>query len=125
MEFKALKAKHDVFQGLESFPASPHIREVSFHSDELVSNCPITGQPDFNSLDITYTPDGFCVESKSLKLYLGTFRDQGFFGETLASEIAHRFMTAIKPKFLTVILHQHIRGGLQMDVKVFLKKEIQ
>lgn len=121
MEFKALKAKErEKFQGLEKFPAPSDIREVSFHSDELVSNCPITGQPDFNSIDITYTPDKFCVESKSLKLYLMTFHDQGLFGESLASEIAHRFMNAIKPKFVTVVLHQHIRGGLQMDVKAFL-----
>lgn len=121
MEFRALKAKErEKFQGLEKFPTPPDIHEVSFHSDELVSNCPITGQPDFNSIDITYTPDQFCVESKSLKLYLMTFHDQGLFGESLASEIAHRFMNAIKPKFVTVVLHQHIRGGLQMDAKVFL-----
>lgn len=116
MDFKALKKKEEFFTGLERFDSPQFCNEVSFHSDELTSKCPITGQPDFNSINIKYKPKKFCVESKSLKLYLMTFRDQGLFGESLAEKIALDFSKAIEPEYVEVTLYQHIRGGLQMTV---------
>ena len=89
------------------------VREVSFHTDELVSVCPITGQPDLSSLTITYTPvDGRIVESKSLKLYLWGFRDRGIFCEQIASEVAERVATDAGAASVTVVVRQSVRGGI-------------
>ena len=99
---------------LDTFPAPPHVSRVSFTSDELTSYCPITGQPDFNTVSIEYCPDQLCVESKSLKLYLWTFRDEAIFGEALASTIAQDLTQALQPRYCKVTLQQSIRGGLKL-----------
>lgn len=101
---------------LETFPCPKGVLEVSFTSEELTSHCPVTGQPDFNTVEIEYAPDGLCVESKSLKNYLWSFRDEALFGEQLAATIAQDLDTALKARWVRVILEQHIRGGLQMTV---------
>ena len=72
------------------------------------------GQPDFNEVVIAYEPDRLCVESKSLKLYLWTFRDEPIFGEGLASVIARDLFDALEPHHIKVTLIQNVRGGLQM-----------
>lgn len=84
-------------------------------SDELTSFCPVTNQPDFNTVEISYRPNQRCVESKSLKLYLWTFRDAPIFGEALASTIAEDLFSALEPQWCKVVLQQNIRGGLQMS----------
>ncbi|MCB8954650.1 MAG: NADPH-dependent 7-cyano-7-deazaguanine reductase QueF [Ardenticatenales bacterium] len=99
---------------LDTFPKPPHVTIVRFHSDELTSFCPVTGQPDFNTVEIEYHPDQLCVESKSLKLYLWSFRDERIFGEGLASAIADDIFNALQPTFCRVTLQQNVRGGLQM-----------
>ncbi|MBX3056005.1 MAG: preQ(1) synthase [Anaerolineae bacterium] len=99
---------------LDRFPAPAHVTLVRFTSDELTSFCPVTAQPDFNTVEIEYAPDQWCVESKSLKLYLWTFRDEPIFGETLAATIAQDLFDQLQPHFCRVTLHQNIRGGLQM-----------
>ena len=99
---------------LDTFPAPPHVSRVSFTSDELTSYCPITGQPDFNTVIVEYQPNKLCVESKSLKLYLWTFREEAIFGEALASTIAQDLNQALQPKYCKVTLQQNIRGGLQL-----------
>ncbi|NBU16336.1 MAG: 7-cyano-7-deazaguanine reductase, partial [Actinobacteria bacterium] len=73
---------------VEVFPAPANVTEVAFETDELMSMCPVTNQPDISSLTIEYAPDAHCVESKSLKLYLWGFRDRSVFAEALAAEIA-------------------------------------
>lgn len=89
------------------------LREVSFHTDELVSMCPITGQPDLSSLTITYVPvDGRIIESKSLKLYLWGFRERGIFCEQIASEVAGRVATDTGADRVTVVVRQAVRGGI-------------
>ncbi len=108
---------------LETFPAPPHVKRVVFTTDEVTSFCPVTGQPDFNTVTIEYAPDQLCVESKSLKLYLWTFRDEPIFGEGLASTIAQDIFDALQPFTCKVTLAQNIRGGLQMTAVAQIARE--
>lgn len=98
---------------LDTFPA-PDVSLVSFSSAELTSHCPVTHQPDFYHITIEYVPAQLCVESKSLKLYLQTFRDSAQFAEALAAEIARDLAAALKPRSLRVMLTQQVRGGLEL-----------
>ncbi len=114
-EFKSLgKPMNTPSKELETFPKPEHVTVVTFTSDELTSFCPVTGQPDFNMVVIEYQPDQLCVESKSLKLYLWTFREERIFGEGLASMIAHDIFEKLRPFSCKVTLQQNMRGGLQM-----------
>ena len=99
---------------LETFPAPPNVKVVTFTTDELTSFCPVTEQPDFNTVVIEYHPDKLCVESKTLKLYLWTFREERIFGEGLASQIAQDIFDKLQPHFVKITLIQNIRGGLEM-----------
>lgn len=99
---------------VEVFPAPKHVTTVRFCGDELTSVCPVTGQPDLSSVEIVYEPRSWCVESKSLKLYLWRFRDQPVFAEALAAEIAAEILRAAKPKRVTVTITQRPRGGLTL-----------
>ncbi len=97
---------------LETFPAPEHCTRVRFSSDELTSLCPITGQPDFSTVEIDYAPNERCIESKSLKLYLWSFRDKAAFCEQLAVDIATEVQRAAAPYHVTVVVTQHTRGGI-------------
>jgi 7-cyano-7-deazaguanine reductase len=97
---------------LEWFPAPAHCTRVRFSSEELSSVCPITGQPDLSSVVIEYEPNERCIESKSLKLYLWSFRDRPAFAEALAAEIAAEVQRAAEPRSVRVVLTQHVRGGI-------------
>ena len=108
---------------LDTFPAPSHVTRVAFTTDEVTSFCPVTGQPDFNTVTIEYIPDRLCVESKSLKLYLWTFREEQIFGEGLADTIARDLFAALQPQLCKVTLVQGIRGGLQMTAVAEIKKE--
>jgi 7-cyano-7-deazaguanine reductase len=77
--------------------------------------CPVTEQPDLSNVVIEYAPDQWCIESKSLKLYLWGFRDRAVFAEALAAEIAGEVMTTCKPKWVTVTLTQRPRGGIEVQ----------
>ena len=81
-------------------------------TEELASRCPVTGQPDLSSVEITYVPDRWCVESKSLKLYLWSFRDRAVFAEALAAEIAGEIFTTAACASVEVRLTQRARGGI-------------
>ena len=100
---------------LECFPAPEHVTKVRFTTEEVMSLCPVTGQPDLSSLVIEYRPDRRCVESKSLKLYLWSFRDRKVFAEALAAEIAGEVMRAAEPHEVRVTLTQHPRGGIVIE----------
>jgi 7-cyano-7-deazaguanine reductase len=97
---------------LECFDAPPSCTRVRFTTDEVTSMCPVTGQPDFSSVEIDYEPDRRCVESKSLKLYLWHFRDRPIFAESLAAAIAAEVQRAAEPKRVKVVVTQHVRGGI-------------
>jgi 7-cyano-7-deazaguanine reductase len=100
---------------VEVFPAPDHVTEVRFCTDEVMSLCPVTGQPDISSVEIIYAPARWCVESKSLKLYLWGFRDRPVFAEALAAEIAGEFMASAQPLRVSVRLRQHPRGGITIE----------
>ena len=97
---------------LECFAAPERLQRVRFTTDEVTSVCPITGQPDFNTVEIDYEPAERCIESKSLKLYLWSFRERGIFAEALAGEIAAEVMRAAEPTRVRVVVTQHARGGI-------------
>jgi 7-cyano-7-deazaguanine reductase len=105
------QVRHAV-EHLETFAAPDGCTRVRFTTDELTSICPITGQPDFSSLEIDYQPAGRCIESKSLKLYLWGFRDKAAFAEAMAVEIADEVVRAAAPAHVKVVVTQHVRGGI-------------
>ena len=87
---------------------------VEFTTNELTATCPITGQPDFYELKLSYRPKGWLIESKALKLYLWGFRDKGIFAEDLAATLLKDLVGACDPQEMTVDLMQQVRGGLKI-----------
>jgi 7-cyano-7-deazaguanine reductase len=106
--------RHPV-EHVECFPAPEHVTKVRFTTDELASMCPVTSQPDLSHIVIEYVPAGWCVESKSLKLYLWSFRDRPVFAEALAAEIANEIMATARPERVAVTLTQRPRGGIEVQ----------
>lgn len=89
---------------------------VRFAAPEFTSLCPITGQPDFAHLVIDYVPDELLVESKSLKLFLGSFRNHGAFHEACTVDIGKRLVEALSPIWLRIGGYWYPRGGIPIDV---------
>ena len=89
---------------------------VRFTVPEFTTLCPITGQPDFAHFVIDYCPAKAIVESKSLKLFLGSFRNNAAFHEDCTLEVGKRIVAAIKPKFLRIAGFWYPRGGIPIDV---------
>ena len=89
---------------------------VRFTCPEFTSICPVTGQPDFAHLVIDYLPGGYIVESKSLKLYLGSFRNHGAFHENCTVAIAKRLEREIAPQWLRIGGYWYPRGGMPIDI---------
>jgi 7-cyano-7-deazaguanine reductase len=116
--------------GKTDMPASPEAAElervpnpqgdvaynVRFTVPEFTSLCPMTGQPDFAHLVIDYVPDAWLVESKSLKLYLGAFRNHGAFHEDCTVSIARRLVDFLAPQWLRIGGYWYPRGGIPIDV---------
>jgi 7-cyano-7-deazaguanine reductase len=103
---------------LETVP-NPHpelLYVVRFTCPEFTSLCPVTGQPDFAHLMIDYVPEASILESKSLKLYLGAFRNHGAFHEDCTLAIARRVIEAVAPKWLRIGGYWYPRGGIPIDV---------
>ena len=99
---------------VEVFAAPANVASVRFVTDELASMCPVTEQPDLSNVVIEYVPDQYCIESKSLKLYLWGFRDRAVFAEALAAEIAGEVMATARPHSVRVTLTQRPRGGIEV-----------
>ena len=119
-EFVALgHAGSDAYAGLETFP-NPGVERVEMVSDELTAFCPITHQPDFYTATIAYEPGGLCLESKSLKIYLSRFHDQGVFCEALAVQIRDEVAEALELDRgrVHVTLRQKARGGITITASV-------
>ena len=100
---------------VEVFPAPAHVTLVKFTNDELASMCPVTQQPDLSTVVIEYVPTDWCIESKSLKLYLWSYRDRAMFAEAMAAEIAGEVMLTAQPKHVRVTLTQRPRGGIEVQ----------
>jgi 7-cyano-7-deazaguanine reductase len=97
-------------------PHPGHLYVVRFACPEFTALCPLTGQPDFAHLVIDYVPDAQIVESKSLKLFLGAFRNHGAFHEDCTLAIARRLIRALSPRWLRIGGYWYPRGGIPIDV---------
>jgi 7-cyano-7-deazaguanine reductase len=104
---------------LEAFPnRHPGRAYTIIHTcPEFTALCPKTGQPDFATIRISYVPDKLCVELKSLKLYLASYRDRGIFYEHVTNVILDDLVAAMKPRSLTVEGDFHVRGGISSVVR--------
>ena len=105
-------------KNLETFP-NPNIErdyEVHFRCPEFTCLCPKTGQPDFADFEITYIPHELCVELKSLKLYLWSFRNEGHFHEAVTNRILDDLVNTTKPRWMEVKGIFKVRGGIYTTV---------
>jgi 7-cyano-7-deazaguanine reductase len=105
---------------LETF-ANPHPERdytVRIRVPEFTCLCPKTGQPDFATLTLEYVPDLLCVELKSLKLYIWSFRDEGAFHEDVTNRILNDLVAACEPRYLRLRAKFNVRGGIYTDVVV-------
>jgi 7-cyano-7-deazaguanine reductase len=103
---------------LETFPNPRPERdyEISMEAPEFTCVCPRTGQPDFATIRIRYTPDQLCVELRSLKLYLWSFRQEGAFHEDVINRILDDLVMTCRPRKMTVIGDFNIRGGIHTTI---------
>lgn len=106
-------------RALETFanPAPQRDYEIRFEAPEFTCLCPRTGQPDFALIHISYVPHELCVELKSLKLYLGSFRDEGAFHEAVVNRILDDLVAAVGPRRMTVRGDFAVRGGIRTVVE--------
>ena len=107
-------------QELETFanPNPERDYEINMECPEFTCVCPRTGQPDFATIRITYVPDKLCVELRSLKLYLWSFRGEGAFHEAVVNRILDDFTQACRPRRAIVIGDFNVRGGIHTTVRV-------
>ena len=96
---------------------------IEHHCPEFTSVCPKTGQPDFGTIIFTYVPDQYCVELKSLKMYLQRFRNEGIFYEAVTNRIMDDFLAVVKPRRATVESRWTPRGGLHSNIVVKFPEE--
>lgn len=99
---------------LETFPNPKPERdyEIELDAPEFTCLCPLTGQPDFARLHIAYTPDRLCLELKSVKLYLWSYRDEGAFHEAVTNRILDDLVAACAPRFMRIRAEWFVRGGI-------------
>ncbi len=90
--------------------------EIEFVATEFTSVCPMTSQPDFGTITIRYVPGERCIELRSLKFYLQTYRNRGIFYEDVANQVLDDIVTAVAPRKLEVIAAMNVRGGISARV---------
>ena len=112
-------------KALETFPNPAAQRDFHVHMEipEFTCLCPKTGQPDFATLFLDYIPEKTCVELKSLKLYIWSFRDQGCFHEDVTNRILDDLVRATRPRFMRLTARFNVRGGIFTDVVVEHRKK--
>ncbi|MFH0800747.1 MAG: preQ(1) synthase [Pseudomonadota bacterium] len=105
-------------KGVETFPNPTPARDYAIEMDcpEFTCLCPLTRQPDFARIEIRYVPDKLCVELKSLKLYLWSYRDEGAFHEAVTNSILSDLVAAASPRWMEVKAHFSVRGGIATTV---------
>src|SRR5207237_7383672 len=103
---------------LETFPNPARSRDYRIHMEipEFTCVCPMTGQPDFATLLLDYVPDRLCVELKSLKLYIGSYRGEGTFHEAVTNRILDDLLRATQPRLMRLDARFHVRGGITTTV---------
>jgi len=111
---------------LETFPNQYPNRDYTIEivCPEFTSVCPKTGQPDFGTLTITYTPEAECVELKSLKLYLQQFRNEGIYYETATNRILDDLVAAIQPRRIKLVAAFTPRGGITTSVTALFEAKV-
>jgi 7-cyano-7-deazaguanine reductase len=99
---------------LQTFPNPTPARDYRIHMElpEFTCLCPMTGQPDFATLELDYVPDRRCVELKSLKLYVWSYRDQGAFHEAVTNNILEDLVRATRPRYARLAARFNVRGGI-------------
>lgn len=107
-----------MLKGIETFPNPNPERNYSIEIScpEFTCLCPKTGQPDFARIEIRYTPDRVCIELKSLKLYLWSYRNEGAFHEAVVNKILNDLVAATAPRWMEVVGHFNVRGGIATAV---------
>ena len=112
--------KKQSFNEIDIFPNPNPQRdyEIKMECPEFTCLCPKTGQPDFAVITISYIPDKLCIELKSLKLYLWSFRDEGGFHEKVVNQICDDLVSACKPRKIKVVGNFNVRGGIHTTVTV-------
>jgi 7-cyano-7-deazaguanine reductase len=112
-------------KSLETFPNPEPRRDYRIHMEipEFTCLCPRTGQPDFAHLTLDYVPDKLCVELKSLKLYIWSYRDQGAFHEAVTNRILDDLAQAIRPRFMRLSARFYVRGGIFTTVVAERRKK--
>jgi len=105
-------------KSLETFanPAGKRDYTIRMTVPEFTCLCPKTGQPDFATLEIEYIPDVLCVELKSLKLYIWSYRDQGTFHEAVTNKILDDLVTCLQPRYLRITARFNVRGGIYTNI---------
>jgi 7-cyano-7-deazaguanine reductase len=105
-------------KSLETFPNPSAGRDytIKMRIPEFTCLCPKTGQPDFATLDLEYVPDLKCIELKSLKLYIWSYRDEGAFHEAVTNRILDDLVRAMKPRFIRLTAEFNVRGGIYTTV---------
>ncbi len=105
---------------LETFENPQPLRDytIRFDCPEFTCLCPLTGQPDFAHFELEYVPDTQCIESKSLKLYLWSYRDEGAFHEAVTNQILDDLVAACSPRWIQVTGHFFVRGGITPTITV-------
>jgi 7-cyano-7-deazaguanine reductase len=97
-------------------PAPEHDYTIQMDVPEFTCLCPKTGQPDFATLELEYVPDRLCIELKTLKLYLWSFRDRGGFHEAVTNEIIEHLASTLAPRFMRLTARFNVRGGIHTSV---------
>jgi 7-cyano-7-deazaguanine reductase len=112
-------------KNLETFenPHPDRDYSIHIHTPEFTCLCPKTGQPDFALLDLDYVPDALCVELKSFKLYIWSYRDEGAFHEAVTNRILDDLVAATRPRFMRLTAKFNVRGGVYTTVVAEHRKE--
>jgi 7-cyano-7-deazaguanine reductase len=110
---------------LETFPNPQPDRRytITMECPEFTCMCPRTGQPDFATIHVRYVPDAICIELKSLKLYLWSYRNEGAFHEAVVNQILEDVSSACQPHFMEVVGEFNVRGGIRTTVKASVGSE--
>lgn len=91
--------------------------QIHFETDDFTCLCPVTGQPDFARIEIDYVPDSLCIESKSLKFYLASYRNERAFNEAVTNRILDDFVKVCSPRHATITAQFSARGGIALSVR--------
>ena len=104
-------------------PAAKRDYAIQFQIPEFTCNCPLTGQPDFAHLRVDMVADQFCVELKSLKMYLWSYRNEGAFHEKVTNDIVDDIVKATRPRFVRITAKWYVRGGIYTNVVAEYRKK--